>query len=305
MHVLTSDDWCLWLDPTRGVGWCGLALRRDNTYLHLMPDCLDDTLAGPHSGLLDASSFVMLPYSNRIRDGHFHFDGRDYQLRDPEEHAMHGALRKLPWRVDKASNEHLQCSFDSHAHTEAGHHAINWPWPIYAVCEHTLTGRTLRSTLSIRNLGDTAMPVGLGWHPYFLNRLHTAPVQLRLPVNAVFPDANGDCLPDGAAVSLPPPLDFRKERALDDEQRIDHCFAGLDGDIRLHWPDVDVSLTLSASEPCRFAVLYNPDAPYFAVEPVSNANDAFNLQNEGIDAGRLSLAPGDTLSASLQLTLEC
>ena len=38
-------------------------------------------------------------------------------------------------------------------------------------------------------------------------------------------------------------------------------------------------------------MFFNPHAPHFAVEPVSNANDAFNLAEAGIPSGRAVLAP--------------
>jgi aldose 1-epimerase len=318
MHLLTSPHWRLWLDPTQGVRWCALQANHEQQWLHVTPDCRgphtgasgpvsEDEPAdepGPAAGLLNAASFLMLPYSNRIRDARFSFEGQEHQLEDAEAHAIHGALRKLPWQVENASDTHLLCRFDSREHERAGHAPINWPWPLEATFEHTLSDRLLQSAVAVTNRGDTPMPVGLGWHPYFLREIKGAAPHLTVPVDAVFPDASGDCLPDGAAVELTGALDFRNARALDPAQRIDHCFAGLSGDIKLAWPDAHLSLSLRASDNCRFAIVYNPDEPFFAVEPVSNANDAFNLEARGIDAGTHVLAPGETLSATLELELD-
>jgi len=46
-------------------------------------------------------------------------------------------------------------------------------------------------------------------------------------------------------------------------------------------------------------ILYNPDMPHFAVEPVTNANDAFNLSNQSIPSGTTILEPGETLTATM------
>lgn len=304
MHTLVSSHWRLWLDPAQGVRWCALQARQGDGWLHLMPDCREGTDPGPAAGLLAASSFVMLPFCNRIRDGQFNFEGRSIQLADADKHSIHGALRKLPWQLDHASESESSCHFDSRDHERAGLPPINWPWPIASVFEHSLSDRRLTSTLSLTNHGDSPMPAGLGWHPYFLREVDGAAPSLMFPVSSVFPDANGDCLPDGAAVDLPAALDFRQERTLDPEQRIDHCFSGLVGDTRIRWPDASVGFTMRASPVCRFAVLYNPDEPFFAVEPVTNANDAFNLEARGIDAGQQVLAPGETLRASMELELD-
>ena len=53
----------------------------------------------------NGSSFTLAPYSNRIRDGVFRFEGRRYALRHPEKHAIHGDVRDRPWRVTKRTHE--------------------------------------------------------------------------------------------------------------------------------------------------------------------------------------------------------
>ncbi len=305
MYLLTSPRWRLWLDPAEGVRWCALQAYHQGEWLHVMPDCRGTEAedAGPAAGLLGAASFLMLPYSNRIRDAQFHFEGHKFQLADAERHAMHGPLRKLPWQVIDTSDTRLVCHFDSQVYESNVKASVNWPWPLEATVAHVLEEQTLTSTVTLTNRGSTNMPVGLGWHPYFLRTIKGATPELTLPVDAVFPDTSGDCLPDGAAVPLPDELDFRASRAIDPNQAIDHCFSGLAGDIRLAWPGAGLILSLRASNVCRFAVLYNPDQPYFAVEPVSNANDAFNLEPQGIDAGQHVLQPDESLEATLVVAL--
>ncbi len=311
MHTLQSPHWRLWLDPNQGVSWRALQARRGDDWLHITPDCRN-------GGPLNAANFVMLPYSNRVRDGKFTFAGTDVQLEGAAQHAIHGALRKLPWDVATATDDHLSCHFDSVAHVQRGHAPINWPWPIAASIDHVLAGNLLTSEIELTNRGTTPMPAGFGWHPYFLRRLVPdnvgsgapmdigggAPPELRVPVSGVFPDANGDCLPDGAAVDLPATLDFRVARSLDPAQHIDNCFSGLDGDIDIRWPDADLGLVMRSSAVCRYAIVYNPAEPFFAVEPVTNANDAFNLHSRGIEAGVHVLEPDESLKASMVFELK-
>ena len=61
---------------------------------------------------------------------------------------------------------------------------------------------------------------------------------------------------------------------------------------------------MRADSACRYLVLFNPAGPHFAVEPVTNANDAFNLASRGIESGVRTLAPGETLEATLRLVLD-
>ena len=307
MIVLESSRMRLWLSPERGVQWSALEARRGDGWLSLVPDCRAESprpRAGQdESAPLPAASFHMIPYSNRVRDGRFEFAGAAHELPEPERHAIHGMVRKRPWRVVSEApgpdGGRALCAFESSEHERFG-----WPWPIGCTIAHELEGAELRATLSLTNRGDAPMPAGLGWHPYFAREVGGASPELELPVDSVFPDADGDCLPDGAPVALPDALDFRTPRALDPERHIDCCLAGLDGPVRIRWPDADVGLTMRADAACRYLVLFNPAAPHFAVEPVTNANDAFNLASRGVEAGVRTLAPGETLEASLRLTLD-
>jgi len=238
----------------------------------------------------------MLPYSNRIRDGLFNFQGQSIQLENAESHAIHGALRKLPWQVVSSDSSSLICQFSS-----ADHEPINWPWPISATIAHTIDGDILTSQITLTNQGTKDMPAGFGWHPYFVRTVNGSEALLTLPVSGVFPDAAGDCLPDGRAVALPDNLDFRSPKPLDASQRIDCCLSGLDGHCVLDWQQGGIKIVLQASDVCQYLVLYNPDMPHFAVEPVTNANDAFNLASRSIESGSNVLAPGESLTATMSL----
>ena len=311
MIVLESSRLKLWLEPERGVQWSALEARRGDAWLPLVPDCRPDSprpRAGQdESAPLAAAAFHMMPYSNRVRDGRFEFGGATHALPEPERHAIHGVVRKRPWRVvahdavrDGARDgARLECAFDS---TE--HDGLGWPWPIRCTIVHELDAGELRATMALTNAGDSPMPAGLGWHPYFAREVDGAAPTLELPVAAVFPDADGDCLPEGAPVALPAALDFRAARALDPARHIDCCLAGLDGPVRLAWPDAGLGLTLHPDAACRYLVLYNPGMPHFAVEPVTNANDGFNLAARGVEAGVRTLGPGETLEATLRLALD-
>lgn len=309
---IESTHWRLWSNPDSGVQWLAAQVKHRDQWHDVIPDCRSgadiirpdgQTGAAPGQSLeapLVASNFYMIPYSNRIRDGRFSFQGNEYQLENAQRHAIHGALRKLPWQLVSVDENSLICEFDSHSHAQL-HSAINWPWPIHARIEQTVIGDTLSSTISIRNKGESDMPVGTGWHPYFVRQVAESMPTLTLPVSGVFPDAEGDCLPDGAAIDLPPELDFRQSRLLDPAQRIDCCLAGLNGPCHIHWKEAGIELVMQSSEACRYLVLFNPDMPHFAVEPVSNANDAFNLSSQNIDSGTQTLAPEELFSVTMTL----
>ena len=288
-----------------GAQWLSAQVNRAGHWHSVMPECRpgSNSQPGPATGQsvdfpLGAASFHMIPYSNRIRNGKFSINGQHYQLMQGDKHAIHGALRKLPWSVVESSTTHLICEIDSKQHID-----VNWPWRIRSRITQSVDAATLSSKIEVENLGDSAMPAGVGWHPYFVRKINNCEPILTLPVNGIFPDANGDCLPDGAPVQLSESLDFRRPRLLNPDQRIDCCFSGLHDPAVIHWKQAGIKLTMQASDNCRFLVLYNPDMPHFAVEPVTNANDAFNLQAQNIDAGMQILQPGESLQAQLSIVL--
>ena len=289
---IESERWQLHLQPGIGMQTQVCRIRHADTWHDIMPDC------SASDAPLGAGNFHMLPYSNRIKDGRFSHAGVDVQLEDSENHAIHGALRKQPWRLTEQTKNSASAEYDSRKDGK-----INWPWPIQATINYTLTNQTLISQMTLTNLGKDSMPAGMGWHPYFCRTVAGANPRLTIVADAVYPDTKGDCLPTGAAISLPAQLDFSDARDLDPDQRIDHCLAGFTSPATIAWPDAGIEMQMHASKNCTHLVLFNPDAAFFAVEPVTNANDGINLTAKGVDAGIVTLQEGQSLVAEMKLQL--
>lgn len=301
---LSSEHWRLRLEPHTGLQTQSCQIRHHDAWHNLMPDTrpgaeASKTTAADNDIALKASNFHMLPYSNRIRDGRFNFNGQAVQLEDAANHSIHGALRKLPWRVTSQTDTSVTAEYDT---LKDG--SVNWPWPIHASISYTLDNNQLLSRMSLTNHGDRNMPAGMGWHPYFCRTIDGAEPELTIAVDGMYPDTNGDCLPTGPAIALNDELNFKTPKKLDSAVRIDHCFSGLSSPVTLHWPNAGIKVLMHASANCNHLVLFNPAQAYFAVEPVTNANDGFNLSAQGVDAGVTTLAPSQTMTAEMQLVLE-
>ena len=63
-------------------------------------------------------------------------------------------------------------------------------------------------------------------------------------------------------------------------------------------------VSIEADDPMGHLILFSPeDQPFFALEPVTNANNGFNLLADGqSDSGVVELQPGETLSTGFRLT---
>ncbi len=254
--------------------------------------------AGPaflgDSDPLFASSFPLVPFSNRIADARFAFQGRAYQLEPnlpPEPHAIHGFGWQNPWMVEQASAGRSELTF---------RHAMpGTPFDYRARQTFALREDGFEIALELTNTGAGPMPAGIGQHPYFIR---TDGVILRARLDHVWlPDERK--IPE-RRVPLPAAWDFADGLRLAPLD-LDHCFGGWDGRAELHWPELDLRLAIEAGPALRHLVIYVPPGlDFFCLEPVSHVNDGFNLLDRGIEGtGVHVLAPGQTLAGAVRLRL--
>jgi len=154
---LKNEHWQVELDPVLGSIFhsCrhkGRPVFRDAVDFD---DKFPQTLAG---------HFPLLPFSNRIANGSFTFAGRDIVLAKNmpgEKHVLHGMGWLSEWGVVGLN--------ESACHLRHCHTPNEWPWAYEANQHISLTQNGLRLELSITNHGDSIMPAGLGFHPFFPN----------------------------------------------------------------------------------------------------------------------------------------
>lgn len=243
------------------------------------------------------ASFPLLPFSNRLREGRATYRGRAIALEPHHStapHALHGLGWQMPWQSKRIAPAHARM-------TLAYEGSAGWPWPFQAAQDIRLDEQGLLLELSIRNLGTTPMPVGLGHHPYLPRRRGT---RLAADLAGMWA-TDAECLP----TQLERPIllnQLARGRTLQGLQ-LDNNFCGWQGVARVDWPasgfHPHAALTLRAPAPLTLLALYMPpQAPWFCVEPVSNCTDWLNLDGYPPEAtGGSELASGATLHTSLRL----
>lgn len=281
--------------PQIGGSIVEFAFRRGEEWISLMRDGED-----PLTKSSNASSFVLIPYSNRLRDGRFIFSGIPYQLRHAEKHAIHGDVRDRPWAVHHLQKHRVELLFDSMNVPN-----LNFPFPFSAKLSYALALNSFDSWIEVVNTGPDPMPVGCGFHPYFRRRLpgSTSDVMLQFEVTGVYP---GDSpLPTGGAVPLETFQNFSSRRILNVE--MDHCFSGWTRHASIDWPGTGISARITAESGMEHLILYSPPGQdYFALEPVTHANDGFNLYAQGDEnSGVRILKPGEHLATGMQIRIDC
>jgi aldose 1-epimerase len=240
------------------------------------------------------ASFPLVPYSNRIRDGRFTFQGRAISEPVPPGAAgtIHGHGRKLPWTVVEAHDDRLSIAYE--------HAPDAWPWRYRAQQRFILTPDALEVTLAVENQSSDDMPAGLGHHPYFP----------RTPETTVTAEIAAIWLPDAGSYPterLPPPAGMDPRHGVRvDRTSLDHAFAGWTGRAVIEWPERKARLTMTADPSLGTLIIFSPPGREFVcAEPVSHAVDTFNLAASGVpDTGLRVLKPGEIWETRVRLEPE-
>ena len=177
-----GDDGRLVSAVARGAGPAGpvLALGDDHIALEILPDVgarihrlrydgrdLILTPSDVRRHLDDPwfwGSYPMAPWCNRVEPGRSTLAGHELDLpvnfRDGT--SIHGQVSQAPWQHVEAGTFRIRAGGDG------------WPWPYEVEQRFAVEGDVLRLDLDLTNLGDDAMPAGIGFHPWWVKPLEVA-----------------------------------------------------------------------------------------------------------------------------------
>ena len=81
--------------------------------------------------------------------------------------------------------------------------------------------------------------------------------------------------------------------------------AGWGREVEIYWPVSKVRMNISSPPPVEHLVVFTPEqSDYFAIEPVSNCTDAFNLAAKGVlSTGMIELAPGAACKLEMNIVV--
>ena len=292
-HIeLRTENLLLAVSPAAGGSITRFASTRGRSTVEWLRPALPNAIANRTAGA--TSSFPMVPFSNRIRNGAFSFDGIQIQLPQdfqPEPHAIHGHGWRNPWNIVSRSNDTL--TIDYH------HPAAAWPWSYRAQQRFALTATDLRVRFTVTNESSSPMPLGFGLHPYFIR---TPKVRVRAAVGSMW-RVDETAIPD-ALVAPPNDLAFSADGLNPDTTVLDNNFIEFAGRARIEWPEWKARLDVTADPIYSCLVIYTPEhRDFFCAEPATNCIDAFNLTNQGrTDTGLIVLDPSDTAAGDVIFT---
>ena len=256
---------------------------------------------------------VLFPFPNRIRDGHYSFQGKSYEIPvGGKVHAIHGFAIAAKWDVVEhgAGADEAFIVGRFHLAEHAPEMRPLWPTDAILTIRYALSGRKLAMTIKVENPTDVDLPYGFGIHPYFrVPFASNDPTQGRVILPASEYWALSGYLPTGEIKPVDARIDFRQGQSMAD-QKLDDVLTGLafDGDrcvCRLVDTALKAEFRLSFDRHCRGLVVVAPPfggGTLIAVEPYTQTTDAINLQARGVDAGLRVLGHGqsETMSISME-----
>jgi aldose 1-epimerase len=249
---------------------------------------------------------LLLPWPNRIRDGKYSFDGKNYQLAltDPVLHnASHGLVRYEPWSFDAYESHRVALAYTLYPHP-------GYPFTLRFHVEYALSATGLSVRIRATNVGAARCPYGAGAHPYFAG----GPAKIDALVfgmpAASYLRADAQQIPVEKLSVQGTPFDFRSPRAIGDT-KLDTAFTDFERDAdgvarTVLEPPGGKSVTLWMDASYTHLMVYSgdtlPDAQQrrsgIAVEPMTCAPNAF-VTGEGVKV----LEPGETAHSVWGITV--
>jgi aldose 1-epimerase len=244
----------------------------------------------PLENVLEAASFPLVPFVNRIRGGSFRFRGQKVSLLanmagDPSP--LHGDGWLNPWAVLHSDENSAVLTYR--------HEPGEWPWAYEARQEFRIDGRVLDLRLTCHNLSGEPMPCGLGQHPYFPctpeTRLATQATHAWTIDEKVLPVAR-----------VPATGRYDLSNRLIRGQELDNGWGGWSGSAVMTDPSWPFEIEMSSPQARFFQVFSPPTGGFFVAEPVSHANAALNEpETAWAELGLRVLDPGEGMDLDMRI----
>ena len=286
--------------PEWGANINELVLWNENT-LHsvVTGDISFESLNGTSGNFYRGAK--LSPFPNRVEHGKYSFQDHIHELdKNDGAHALHGLIWNLPFRVI-----HEEASASDFAEIELMYDYISnytgYPFTYSLSILYRLESTQLFCYTTIHNTGNTVLPIGDGWHPYFSMNGKVDSLKLKLPAcNQLEMD---QCIPTGEYVVA----DFLQNTFLLKDQILDHCFelAVAEGIVETELIAVDSDLKIVVWQEVgdkgyNFLQIYiPPDRMSIAIEPMTCAPDAFNNRK-----GLIELNPDEHVSFTFGIQLK-
>ncbi len=243
---------------------------------------------------------ILFPFNDRIPDGKYYFDGREYSFPINDKtynNAIHGFLYKKALKpAFTVTQKYEELTLFYETKDEPG-----YPFSVSIRISYKIDENSFTLALEITNQGKCKAPAALGWHPYFFLP-GTSPDNLLLQIPAGrYLEVDEKLLPTGKYLHTQgSPYDFRKPSPIN-RQKIDIGYLLDKKQCMLTDMDSGLSIILNMEgELFSFLQVFVPGKrDSIALEPVSSLTDAFNRKELGL----IVLEPEEKLKGKVTVKL--
>jgi aldose 1-epimerase len=249
----------------------------------------------------------LAPWANRLDEQAFYANGKKYAF-DMElgnvrgAHPIHGFLSYVSeWQVVEAKADDASAWVTSRLEVfRQPAWMAQFPFAHTIEITHRLQNGALEIATRIQNLSAEAMPVAIGFHPYF--QLTDSPrdawtISVGARTEWVL---SSDKIPTGETRPIEQRFPNPNAAALKDHD-LDHVFGDLvraSGRAIVSVKGKSQKLDVTLGDNYRAVVLYSPkDRDFICVEPMAGITDALNLAQRGLYKELQSVAPNQTWEA--------
>ncbi|MGL5114317.1 MAG: hypothetical protein ACRC7G_15610 [Beijerinckiaceae bacterium] len=289
-ELLTLRAGLIELDLWPDLGGSWVAFRHAGT--HLSQPLVETWAEERNPSKL--AGFACGPWFNRIPEGRFPFEGKDYTVpvdRPDLKAATHGFIRlRKPMiaRKDATSVSFVDDYDDPRS-----------PFRYRSQLDFSLDARGITSRLVMENTG-ARMPYAVGFHPFFRR---TEGLTLTIGADGylendetVLPGKWRDMASRQSLLTGAPRLDLIG---------LNNSFTGWRQPARLAWSDLGLEAVLSAesSQPLLLHLFAPPDREILCLEPVTNAADVIHRRAFARYGDMAALDRGQQISLSMRIDI--
>ena len=222
-------------------------------------------------------SALLAPWVNRVRNGNYSFEGRNYQLPINESllgNAIHGFLARKPFEISekKCNNDYAEVTFQLNYHGDFK----GYPFPFIFRLTYRLAKNGVFSVqFYCQNTGENKMPFACGWHPYFtIANCDLKHLEINFsPTLKYISDAQ--MIPmEEETVSINMPVRF-SETTLDNVFKLDNKIQHLT-ELTDSQSKIRLFLRQNSIDFPFLVVFAPPSENCVAIEPMTGNTDAFN-----------------------------
>lgn len=228
---------------------------------------------------------ILLPFPNRVKDGKYEFASREFSLpinMPSEGHAIHGLMYNKSFSVIECGEEHM-ITLQYDYNEDDG-----FPFPCVVTYTFALGQQELVCKVEVKNKGEGALPLGVGWHPYFSLNADVDELLLKMP-NVAALNVDERMIPTKEKEMFE---DYEETSKIYDTE-FDTGFQILDeGEVitSLHNQGDDITLDLFQTTGDRgfnyVQIFTPPGRKSVAIEPMTCPTDAFNSKESLINLGQ-------------------